>query len=62
MVYPSVGVESDFIQGLGNELLFAPVNVPVILFGLFVLAILQSLLNEVDEKSFELDFRAKIKA
>lgn len=62
MVYPPVGVESDFIQGLGNELLFAPVNVPVILLGLFVLAIQQSLLNAVDEKGFELDFGAKIKA
>jgi hypothetical protein len=37
MVDPSLREESDLIEGLRYELFFAPVDVPIIIFGLVVL-------------------------
>ncbi len=54
-----IGVESDFIKGFRDKLLFAPVDIPVIFFGLFILTVKQSLLNTIDEKSLKFHFSTK---
>jgi len=53
MVDSSVWIESDFVQGFGNELFLAPVNIPVVFFSLFVLSVHKSLLNAVYKKCLE---------
>lgn len=60
MVDFSFWVESDFIEGFGNELFFAPVDIPVIVLSLFPLTIEEGLLDAVGEEGFELDVGALI--
>jgi hypothetical protein len=59
MVDFSIGIEADFIEGFGDELFLAPVDIPVVVFGLFILTAEEGLLNTVDKKGLEFHFRAK---
>lgn len=36
MVKPLVGEEANLIKGFGDELFFAPVDVPIIIFSLLI--------------------------
>lgn len=53
MIDFSIRIKSDFVKGLRNKLLFAPINIPIVFFSLFVLPINQRLLNTIYKKSFE---------
>jgi hypothetical protein len=53
-----VGEEANLIEGFGYKLLLAPVDVPVIFFGLRVLASEHGLLDAVLEEGLELDVAA----
>lgn len=57
MIDSFIGVKPDFVKSLGDELFFTPVNIPVIFFGLFILAIEKGLLNTIDKESFEFKLR-----
>lgn len=59
MVDSFIGVESDFVEGFRDELFLTPVNIPVIVFGLFILTVEQSLLNTIDEKGLKFHLRTK---
>jgi hypothetical protein len=39
MVDSFIRVESDFVKGFGDELFLTPVDIPVIVFGLFILTV-----------------------
>ncbi len=54
-----VGEEPYLVECFGDELLLAPVDVPVVVFGLAVGAAGQSLLDAVGEVGLELDFAAE---
>ena len=57
MIDSFIGVKPDFVKSLGDELFLTPVNIPVIFFGLFILAIEKGLLNTIDKESFEFKLR-----
>lgn len=60
MVDPLVREEPDFVQRFGDELLLAPVDIPIVVFGLFVGAVEQARLDAVGEIGLELDFGAAV--
>ena len=55
-----VGMESDFLESFGDELLFAPVDVPVVILSLTIVPFFHGSLDAVGEVSFELDLGAKL--
>lgn len=60
MIDAFVGEQPDLVQSFGNELLLAPVNVPVILIGLLILPGKEGFQDAVGEKGFELDLGTRI--
>ena len=58
MVDAFLGMESYFVEGVGDELFFAPVDVPVIIFGLTIVAMEHGFLDAIGEESLELDIVA----
>lgn len=55
MVDSPIRKQSNFIESLIDEFFLAPVDVPVVVLGLFVSSPKHGLLNAVGEKCFELD-------
>ena len=53
MVDSPIREEPHFVEGVDDELLFAPVDVPVLFLCLFVAPCLQGLGNAVIEECFE---------
>jgi hypothetical protein len=53
-----VGEEPDFIEGLGNEFLLAPVDIPVVVFCLAIAPSAQGFLDAVGEEGFEFNVGA----
>lgn len=61
MVDSFIGIEPNFIEGFRDELFFAPVDIPVILFGLFVLSGKHGFLNAVHKKCLEFNLRTMVR-
>lgn len=59
MVDSFFGEESDFIQSFIDELFLAPVDVPVVIFGLLVSSGLKSFWDAVGEIGLEFDIRTE---
>ena len=60
MIDSLVREQPHFIQGFRDELLLAPVNIPIIFFGLFICASLHGGLDAVDKVGLEPDFSAAL--
>lgn len=61
MVDALLGEEADLIEGLRDELLLAPVDIPIVVLGLMVLAGSQGLLDAIGEVCLELYLVAESK-
>jgi hypothetical protein len=59
MVDAFIRKQSNFVQGFIDELLFAPVDVPVVVFGLAVSPPGHGLLDAIGEESFEFDIATR---
>lgn len=60
MVESFIREEPNFVKGLGDELLLAPVNIPVIVFRLLVCSIQEHCWDAVGEVRFEFDVGAML--
>ena len=60
MIDSFIWVKSDFVKSLGDKLFFTPVNIPIIFFSLFILAIKKGLLDAIDEESFKFKLRTEL--
>jgi hypothetical protein len=59
MVDTLIGKEPYLIEGFGDELLLAPIDVPIIIVSLLILAAEQRLLDAVREEGLELYLRTE---
>ncbi len=59
MIYSFFRKEPNLIDSFGDVLFFAPINIPVIFFRLFILSIIEWFMDTVDEKGFKLEFIAE---
>ena len=60
MIDSFVREKTNAIKCFGYEVLFAPINVPVIVFGLSIASVLKCSLNAVIKVCFEFNIRAAL--
>ena len=62
MIDSFVRMESYFLERFRDKLFFTPVDIPILIFSLTVVAIQKCTLDAVLEIGFKFDFRTKLAA